>query len=71
MKRKTQKGCADGAGGRWSCAAGLALGLRAAPLVWGVEPPSPAVSLTSLAEQLPLEQLGEIPIESVSTAYRF
>ena len=71
MKREPQKGCAGGAGGRWLCAAGLALGLWAAPLVWGVEPPAPAVSLTNLAEQLPLEQLGQIPIESVSTASRF
>ena len=68
IKRKIQRRCVGGTG---SGAALIALGLWAVPGVWGVEQPSPGVSLTNLAEQLPLEDLGRIPIESVSTASRF
>ncbi len=50
----------------WSAV--VALGLCAAS-AWGAE--APGVSLTNLAEQLPLEDLGKIPIEQVSTASRF
>ncbi|MCX7006290.1 MAG: TonB-dependent receptor [Kiritimatiellaeota bacterium] len=44
--------------------------------VWGVvsmgaEQASPGVSLTNLADQLPLEDLGQIPIQQVTTASRF
>ncbi len=48
-----------------ACGPWFALPLHAAD-----QPPAP-VSLTALAEELPLEQLGLIPIESVSTASRF
>ncbi|MCX7006291.1 MAG: hypothetical protein NTY53_03415, partial [Kiritimatiellaeota bacterium] len=49
-----------------ACCVVLGWGLTA--VVSSAEQPLPGVSLTNLAEQLPLEQLGQIPIESVSTA---
>ena len=38
---------------------------------WGAEAPVAGVSLTNLADQMQLEDLGKIPIEQVSTASRF
>lgn len=60
MNMKTQKpwaGIVLGALGLWSATAGAEK--------------VPGISLTNLAEQLPLEDLGRIPIQQVSTASRF
>jgi iron complex outermembrane receptor protein len=48
----------------------LAWGLGGATLA-AVAEPAVGISLTNLVEQIPLEQLGEIPIQSVSTASRY
>lgn len=49
-----------------SCAAALLSGV-----VTGVEPPDAQPSLTNLADELSIDQLGSIPVATVTTASRF
>ncbi len=52
----------------WAAVGALGVGVLSA---WGADTPTVGVSLTNLADQMQLEDLGQIPIEQVSTASRF